>query len=252
MEFGPLWVGLAELEKRCQLHFGGDAFKLTYLDSIPLQDYFAVMDDHFSVRRHLQMLRMSVDKKSRQYRETQKQLLVRLRDKQLSELNGLDELLEATYGGLIDTLDEIEDARMALRVIGGDLAAATELILGLMKWRFDMNDEDYQHLRQVMSSDGLLIASDAPTTDFDISSETENDDLMHPTQGWHERTESSIAKLLKTAGFTKSGKTETMILPQCRIAEDTELLKKLMTRLIDRLANGARPAPASAVVAQRE
>lgn len=42
---------------------------------------------------------------------------------------------QVTYGGLIEVLDEIEDARTALRVIGGDLAAATELMIGLMQWR---------------------------------------------------------------------------------------------------------------------
>ncbi|EER15451.1 hypothetical protein Pmar_PMAR018805 [Perkinsus marinus ATCC 50983] len=239
-DFGPLWVGLAELDKRCREFFNGD-FKLTYLDSLPLQDYFALLDDHFSIRHHLQGLRLAVDKESSRYRDNQKQLLTRLKDKQPTDLNGIDELLEVTYGGLIEVLDEIEDARTALRVIGGDLAAATELMIGLMQWRFDMGHEDVQYLRRVLSSTTLLTAADAPTTDFDLPTETEATHLMAPTQGWQERTECAISQLLKTAAFSKSGQDEVYRLGQCRIAADTSRLKKLMTRLIERLAHGARP-----------
>ncbi|KAF4679247.1 hypothetical protein FOZ60_015313 [Perkinsus olseni] len=240
-EFGPLWVGLAELERRCKDYFVEGDFQLTYLDSLPLQDYFALVDDHFSIRHHLQGLRLEVGKKSLQYRDNQKQLLTRLRDKQPTDLNGMDELLEVTYGGLIEVLDEIVDARAALRVLSGDLAAATELMIGLMKWRFDMGEEDTQHLRRVLSSTALLSASDSPTTDFDLSNETEDTHLMSPTQGWHERTECAVGQLLKTAAFTKSGRDEAFTTGQCRIPEDTSRLKKLITRLIDRLAHGARP-----------
>ncbi|KAF4663058.1 hypothetical protein FOZ61_001993 [Perkinsus olseni] len=254
-EFGPLWVGLAELERRCKDYFVEGDFQLTYLDSLPLQDYFALVDDHFSIRHHLQGLRLEVGKKSLQYRDNQKQLLTRLRDKQPTDLNGMDELLEVTYGGLIEVLDEIEDARAALRVLSGDLAAATELMIGLMKWRFDMGEEDTQHLRQVLSSTALRPASDSSTTDFDLSNETEDTHLMSPTQGWHERTECAVGQLLKMATFTKSGRDEAFTTGQCRIPEDTSghqprngsggcksgRLKKLITRLIDRLAHGARP-----------
>ncbi|KAF4741097.1 hypothetical protein FOZ62_031835, partial [Perkinsus olseni] len=59
-EFGPLWVGLAELERRCKDYFVEGDFQLTYLDSLPLQDYFALVDDHFSIRHHLQGLRLEV------------------------------------------------------------------------------------------------------------------------------------------------------------------------------------------------
>ncbi|KAF4700094.1 hypothetical protein FOZ62_024180, partial [Perkinsus olseni] len=115
--------------------------------------------------------------------------------------------------------------------------------------------EDTQHLRRVLSSTALLSASDSPTTDFDLSSETEDTHLMSPTQGWHERTECAVGQLLKTAAFTKSARDEALTTGQCRIPEDTSghqpgygsggcksgRLKKLITRLIDRLAHGARP-----------
>lgn len=42
----------------------------------------------------LQGLRLAVDKESSRYRDNQKQLLTRLKDKQPTDLNGIDELLE--------------------------------------------------------------------------------------------------------------------------------------------------------------
>ena len=53
---------------------------ISFQDSLPLHDYFAVVDDHFDVRRHLIAMQGDMADRAQQYRAVQKRLLMRFKD----------------------------------------------------------------------------------------------------------------------------------------------------------------------------
>merc|ERR1712151_486165 len=106
-EFASLWVLSQELCQRLQEFFeakdqeaghqGEEPFSITYQDSLPLHDYFALMDDHFALRKHLEELRTELADRTQQYRVIQKRLLVRFKDRNPSPLSHLDYVLSHTF-----------------------------------------------------------------------------------------------------------------------------------------------------------
>ena len=82
---------------------GGDDFELSYPDAIPLNELFAVLDDHFAHRKELQRLKKDLEDRTYQFRVIQKRLLNRFKDKNPSPLNNLDFLLNHTYMQIVES-----------------------------------------------------------------------------------------------------------------------------------------------------
>jgi hypothetical protein len=125
--------------------------------------------------------------------------------------------------------DNIDEAQKTLVVVSSHLSAATELIILLIKYRFDMDEANTEILRNHFCSEG----------------EDSQD------QGWEEQTDAALQNLLKTS-LARNAKERNMIVSQMKIQHDTTRLKKRITNVIDRLAGGARLTDAGDVESDGE
>jgi len=224
-EFASLWVLTQELSLRLSEYFAAqeqgqaveDPFSISYQDSLPLHDYFALMDDHFTFRKHLEELRTDLADRTQQYRVIQKRLLVRFKDRNPSPLNHLDTLLALTFEQTVQLTEAIDDVERALRQVSCHLSAATELVLLLVRFRFELDDENFRVLRLHLSPE--------------ICDTVE--------QGWEEQVDASLIHLLRTS-LARNAKDRSALPPPMKVPTDTLKLKKRITNVVDRLANGGR------------
>lgn len=224
-EFASIWVVAQELCLQLTEHFQGErqegeeAFTISYQDSLPLHDYFALMDDHLALRKHLEELRNDLGDRTQQYRVLQKRLLVRFKDRNPSPLNHLDSLLSLTFEQVIQLTETIDDVERALRTVSCHLSAGTELVLLLTRFRFELDDENFKVLRLHLSPE------------------------MHDTreQGWEEQVDASLIHLLRTS-LARNAKDRAALPPPMKVPGDTLKLKKRIKSVVDRLASGSRIA----------
>jgi len=220
-EFAPLWILAQELCNRLTqlLPPSGpeEEMLVTFQESLPLHDYFALMDDHFALRKHLEELRADLADRTQQYRVIQKRLLVRFKDRNPSPLAHLDTLLTLTFEQIVQLTEAIEDVERALRTVSCHLSAATQLIVLLIKLRFDLDDENYRVLQMHLAS--------------------EVRDSVD--QGWEEQVDASLVHLLRTS-LARNSKDRSALPPPMKMPADTLKLKKRITNVVDRLANGGR------------
>merc|ERR1712232_303183 len=222
-EFASLWVLTQELCHRLQeaadAEPGDEPFQIAYQDSLPLHDYFALMDDHFALRKHREELRTDLADRTMQYRVIQKRLLVRFKDRNPSPLSHLDELLNVTFEQTVQLTDNLDDVERALKTVTCHLSSATELVLLLIRFRFELDAENFRVLRLHLSPE---------VTD---SSE----------QGWEEQVDISLSHLLRTS-LARNAKDRSALPPPMKVPPDTTKLRKRITTVVDRLASGGRIA----------
>jgi len=229
-EFASLWVLSQELCQGLTEYFEQqeagqrrgaqeEPFIISYQDSLPLHDYFALMDDHFALRKHLEELRTDLADRTQQYRVIQKRLLVRFKDRNPSPLNHLDALLTLTFEQTLQLTEAIDDVERALRTVSCHLSAATELVLLLIRFRFELDEENFRVLRLHLSPEMC--------------------DTVE--QGWEEQVDASLIHLLRTS-LARNAKDRSALPPPMKVPQDTLKLKKRITSVVDRLANGGRIA----------
>merc|ERR1719407_462377 len=219
-EFASLWPLSQEVCEKFTLFFTdevNDPQVLSYQDSLPLHDYFSLLDDHFGLRTHLQTLGTDLRDRTRQFRIIQKRLLVRFRDRNPTVVDSLESLLRMSFDQVNQIADNIDEAQRTLVVVSSHLSAATELIILLIKYRFDMDEGNTEVLRNHFCS---------------VVEESQE-------QGWEEQTDAALQNLLKTS-LARNAKERNMIVGQMKMLHDTTRLKKRITNVIDRLAGGAR------------
>lgn len=161
------------------------------------------------------------------YRVVQKRILLRFKDRtNPAPLANLDTLLSLSYETLQNLTETIEEAEMALSVVSQHLAACTRLILLLIQYRFDLR-EDVELLRSY----------------FEFFLLNEN---VAEYQNWEEVCELNLEHLLKVAlvgGNAGAVKPEPFLGnggQPVKLPPDLGKLKKKMTTVVDRLANGVR------------
>jgi len=207
-EFTSLWILCDELKRR--LKAMDSSVVLAFQDSLPLQDYFSLVDDHFTLLKHLEMLRKDMEDRMHQYRVVQKRLLVRYKDRNPAPVSSLDVLIQLSFESLIRLIDACDEAERAKNVVAGHLGAATELLLFLMNSRFDFDDENAKLLRIYFS----------PIID----------------DNWEEQVSGALGEALRTS-LAATQKDAALYPPTF---EGSITLKKNLTEVIDRLASGAR------------
>merc|ERR1712039_791424 len=163
------------------------------------------------------MGRTELADRTQQYRVVQKRLLVRFKDRNPSPLNHLDYLLSHTFENTVQPTEAIDDVERALRTVSCHLAAATELVLLLIRFRFELDDENFRVLRLHLSPELC---------------DTVN-------QGWEEQVDASLIHLLRTS-LARNAKDKSASSPPMKMPQDTLKLKKRITNVVDRLANGGR------------
>eukprot|EP00899_Mesostigma_viride_P000204 jgi/Mesvir1/10184/Mv16992-RA.1 len=227
--FEALWLPVQELCTRLQMYFASvekgqpvpaeGPFEVTFQETLPLQDFFTLVDAHFALRQELRAGSEQLAGLAQQLRSVQKRLLVRFKDRTPTPLNSLDVLLGNTYGDIMAAADNVEATKEGLLMASIRLSAGCRTLLLLMRYRFKLNDESYKVLEGYLSP---LVA------------ESEE-------QGWEETTEAGIAHLLKTT-LSKNTKDAITLAGQQgnALATDTSKLKKHVSLVAERLGKGAQ------------
>uniref|UniRef100_A0A8C9EC19 Bardet-Biedl syndrome 9 n=1 Tax=Phocoena sinus TaxID=42100 RepID=A0A8C9EC19_PHOSS len=206
-----LWLITNELIIRLQEYFekqGIKDFACSFSGSMPLQEYFELIDHHFELRINGEKLEELLSERAVQFRAIQRRLLTRFKDKtpQVSIIT------------VISLADAVEENQDNLFQSFTRLKSATHLVILLIG------------LWQKLSADQIAILEAAFLP------------LQQDTQelGWEETVDAAISHLLKTC-LSKSSKEQALNLSsQLSIPKDTSRLKKHITLLCDRLAKGGR------------
>ncbi|XP_004874095.1 protein PTHB1 [Heterocephalus glaber] len=99
-QFEDLWLITNELIIRLQEYFekqGIKDFSCSFSGSMPLQEYFELIDHHFELRINGEKLEELLSERAVQFRAIQRRLLTRFKDKTPAPLQHLDTLLDGTY-----------------------------------------------------------------------------------------------------------------------------------------------------------
>lgn len=220
-QFEDLWLVTNELIIRLREHFenqGIKDFACSFSGSMPLQEYFELIDHHFELRINGEKLEELLSERAVQFRAIQRRLLTRFKDKTPAPLQHLDTLLDGTYKQVIALADAVEENQDRLCQSFTRLRSATHLVILLIG------------LWQKLSADQVAILEAAFLP------------LQHDTQelGWEETVDAAVSHLLKTC-LSKSSKEQALNLSsQLSKPKDTSRLKKHITLLCDRLAKGGR------------
>ncbi|NWI09047.1 PTHB1 protein, partial [Crypturellus soui] len=216
-----LWLITKELTLRLEEHFKKQNckdFTCTFSGSIPLQEYFELIDRHFELRLNAEKLKEMLSERAVQFRAIERRLLTRFKDKTPAPLQHLDTLLEGTFREVIALADAAEENQANVFQAFMKLQSATHLVVMLIS------------LWQKLSADQIAVLE---ATFLPLAQET--DDL-----GWEEAVDAAISYLLRTC-LSKSSKEQALTLTsELCIPKDTSRLKKHITLLCERLAKGGR------------
>ncbi|NXG84479.1 PTHB1 protein, partial [Stercorarius parasiticus] len=216
-----LWLITKELTLRLEEHFKKQNckdFACTFSGSIPLQEYFELIDRHFELRLNAEKFQELLSERAVQFRAIERRLLTRFKDKTPAPLQHLDTLLEGTFREVIALADAAEENQANVFQAFTKLKSATHLMIMLIS------------LWQKLSTDQVAILE---ATFLPLAEDT-------PELGWEETVDAAISYLLRTC-LSKSSKEQALTLSsQLCMPKDTSRLKKNITLFCDRLAKGGR------------
>uniref|UniRef100_A0A8C0FHF1 Bardet-Biedl syndrome 9 n=1 Tax=Bubo bubo TaxID=30461 RepID=A0A8C0FHF1_BUBBB len=216
-----LWLITEELTLRLREHFKKQNckdFACTFSGSIPLQEYFELIDRHFELRLNAEKFQELLSERAVQFRAIERRLLTRFKDKTPAPLQHLDTLLEGTFREVIALADAAEENQANMFQAFTKLKSATHLVIMLIS------------LWQKLSTDQVAILE---ATFLPLAEDTQE-------LGWEETVDAAISYLLRTC-LSKSSKEQALTLSsQLCMPKDTSRLKKNITLFCDRLAKGGR------------
>ncbi|KAM7072287.1 protein PTHB1 isoform 5-T5 [Acridotheres tristis] len=216
-----LWLVTKELIHRLEEHFKKQNckdFACTFSGSIPLQEYFELIDQHFELRLNAEKYQELLSERAVQFRAIERRLLTRFKDKTPAPLQHLDTLLEGTFREVIALADAAEENQANMFQAFAKLKSATHLVIMLIS------------LWQKLSHDQVAILE---ATFLPLAEDTQE-------LGWEETVDAAVSYLLRTC-LSKSSKEQALTLSsQLSMPKDTSRLKKNITLFCDRLAKGGR------------
>uniref|UniRef100_H0Z4G5 Bardet-Biedl syndrome 9 n=1 Tax=Taeniopygia guttata TaxID=59729 RepID=H0Z4G5_TAEGU len=216
-----LWLVTKELIHRLKEHFRKQNckdFACTFSGSIPLQEYFELIDRHFELRLNAEKYQEMLSERAVQFRAIERRLLTRFKDKTPAPLQHLDTLLEGTFREVIALADAAEENQANIFQAFAKLKSATHLLIMLIS------------LWQKLNTDQIAILE---ATFLPLAEDTQE-------LGWEETVDAAVSYLLRTC-LSKSSKEQALTLSsQLSMPKDTSRLKKNITLFCDRLAKGGR------------
>mmetsp|Transcript_22638 Transcript_22638/g.70294 ORF Transcript_22638/g.70294 Transcript_22638/m.70294 type:complete len:843 (+) Transcript_22638:343-2871(+) len=221
--FEAIWLVAQELCQRLSTYFQGvdaageEPFAVSFQEALPLQDFFMLIDNHFAERERCTQLKDQLAKRAHQFRSIQKRLLVRFKDRNPAPLSHLDTLLEGTFQQLNRLGGEVAECQESLRQHATLLACGCQVIIMLIRYRFNLDDESFEMLSSYLSPVVETVGE----------------------QGWEECTDASMTHLLRTS-LAKNAKEQTAVPQPLAPLKDTTKLKKHISIVCERLARGAK------------
>lgn len=179
-----LWLVLDELTDRIKSYWlQKGTVKISYNEHLPLSDFYAAIDRHHNSRRTVRFAEAALNDGAHQFRIIQKRLLVRFKDSRPAVLDKLDVLLWQTHRNLLHLARSVELAQKKRGRSGHILACGTQLLLLLMRIRFDLSSVKFTVLCSYLSP---------AVTELNHAAVEES------LSGWEETTDSALTYLLKT------------------------------------------------------
>jgi len=222
--FPALWIMSSELVRRLKAHFvsahepaNQEPFKIEFTEALPFNEYFAIMEAHYTARQALAVSQQTLSERAHQFRSIQKRLLVRFKDRNPSPMNNLDSLFEDTFKQLIAIANEVDKLQNELALTANALVCATHLILLLMRYALGSNlsKEDFKTLQHHLTPIVMDFA----------------------TQGWEECIDAAMTHLLRTS-LAKNVKESSSLPQPIAPPPDTQKVRKHITLVWDRLQRG--------------
>ena len=134
----PLCLFLQELMDRLHFYYEtkdteGDKLAITYESELLLGPQNELIDKHMELRTLIDKHKVTMEKYTAQYRNIQKRLLVRFKDKNPAPLNNMDALLGNTYNDIINLANLIQGLETQLEEVTDSLSSLIHINLLLMK-----------------------------------------------------------------------------------------------------------------------
>ena len=101
--------------------------------------------------RHGRQLQEAMNQRMLQLRAVQKRMLLRLRAKAQTSVDGLSTLLSHTTDSILQLCQASSEGKVALESMSCSLAASTEMMITLTKLRFQLDAESFGVLHQAWS-----------------------------------------------------------------------------------------------------
>eukprot|EP00520_Triparma_pacifica_P005868 CAMPEP_0118641284 /NCGR_PEP_ID=MMETSP0785-20121206/5197_1 /TAXON_ID=91992 /ORGANISM="Bolidomonas pacifica, Strain CCMP 1866" /LENGTH=865 /DNA_ID=CAMNT_0006532713 /DNA_START=101 /DNA_END=2695 /DNA_ORIENTATION=- len=221
-----LWWVSKELCERIEKFFAATEdiansdFEMSYNEPhLPLQDFYACIDQHHWWRVQLEEKQSELNDTSHQFRTIEKRLLLRFKDRNAVPLQQLDVLMAETYHRLLEIAQSVEVAQQNVTSFGNNLSCAVRLMLLFIKLRYKLSAEE----------------------EFILSSHLSPEVMEGEGCGWEELTDLGMTDLLRTVLAKKSqegqgnniGNSVQVVMPK-----DTTKLKKHISICMDRLQKG--------------
>jgi len=238
-QFEAMWLVADELCRRLAAYYegpgagaggGSGPFAVTYTDALPLQDYWAVIDAHFAARGDVLATRRQLSNRAAEFRSIQKRLLVRFKDRNPAPLGNMDALMEATYNDILQLADVWDQQQAVLEAAAAALSGATQLLLLLIRFCFQLDAE----------ADAVLRAHLSPVVE-DTVVVPNGQDAEIEFHGWEEATESAMTQLLRSCLARSAKESAAQPAPVAQMA-DTSRLRKHIGLVLERLSKGGQLA----------
>jgi len=188
-------------------------FRFTFQDSLPLQDFFMLIDEHFNLRHNLGEKKRNLELKANEFRVIEKRMLTRFKDRNPTPMNNLEILLQKSYQDIMELGNIIEEEQEKLAIFSHRLYVSAMFVTFLLKLRFALPDSFEEELRN-------YFASESNTFEGEI--------------GWEEITYNNLNYLQKF--IASKGEMSDYRAPVLQRLDDSEKLKKVITSFLDRIA----------------
>ncbi|KAL3220889.1 hypothetical protein MRX96_005325 [Rhipicephalus microplus] len=215
--FAVLWIPLLELMRRLHQYYkrssNDDPLKCSYSSSLPLEEYFSVIDDYVKVRQEALEVEELLSQRAAQFRVVQKCVLTKLKDKTPTPLNNLDSLLEVTQRELLGLGKRAVETTGEYQRMLSKLSSASQLVVLLLKLKTQMSNEDHKILQDIFH------------VDLDAAI----------TEGWEEKLEAAICYQLQM------GQPDDELPPvpkELTPLKDVARLKQLIAIIFEKVLDG--------------
>ncbi|XP_049780719.1 protein PTHB1 [Schistocerca cancellata] len=217
--FSSLCLFVYQLVHRLNKHFAKNKqFSCGYTSSLPLQELFEAIEARFRCRKESFKLEANLARKAAQFRIVQRRLLTKFKDKILTPMNNLENLLKDTYTKILISTDLLEENQKKLKYLSIQVSCCVRLLLFLLKLQNPSSQNNVDDLESALSC-----------------SVNDSDD-----QGWDEITDAAVSYLLRTS-LAKSVKDQQRSAPISLDAlQDIARVKKHISMAFERTCRGSQ------------
>ncbi|KEG07352.1 Bardet-Biedl syndrome 9 [Trypanosoma grayi] len=217
-----LWLLADELQQRLYTYYGSDV-QLSIPDSLPLENYYRVIDTHLAVRKELLEAQEALSQAAQMFRAVQKRLLVAFREHNPAPVGMMDVLFDESFNNLQKCADAVGHAMPRQKQAAAMLCCCSRLIVLqlFIKSRETLKNPD--DIRLIESIFTCPIAADTEVS-------------------WEEVTDAALGHLLasvdRTSAFTSSPAPESK--NSASMSLNGGRLKKRIGSFFDRILGGSQ------------